>query len=71
MKRGQTRATGSGALSGRVIFARDLEPVVTRLEPTPNGPRLILESELFAASLPATPFVLKLLARKIHVTVQA
>ncbi len=56
---------------GRVIFARDLEPIHTRLEPTPTGPRLVLESDTFAATLPASPFVLSLLERKLRKTVQA
>jgi hypothetical protein len=56
---------------GRVIFARDLEPILTHLEPTPTGPRLVLESETFAAIMPATPHILKLLARKLQTTVTA
>lgn len=56
---------------GRVIFASDLEPILTRLEPTPTGPRLVLESEAFTAILPASPFILKLLARKLQTTVTA
>lgn len=65
------RLTGSTAWSGRVIFARDLEPVVTRLERSSNGPRLVLESSTFAAIMPATPHILKLLARKLEATVTA
>ena len=56
---------------GRMIFARDLEPILTRLEPTPTGPRLHLESETFTAILPASPFILKLLARKLQTTITA
>ena len=63
--------TGSGSWSGRVIFSRDLEPVVTKLEATPHGPRLVLESESFAAIMPASPFILKLLARKLEATANA
>ena len=63
--------TGSGSWSGRVIFSRDLEPVVTKLKPSPTGPRLVIESESFAAILPATPHILKLLARKLEATVNA
>jgi hypothetical protein len=63
--------TGSSAWSGRVIFARDLKPTVTRLEPSPHGPRLHLESESFAAIMPASPFILKLLARKLEATANA
>ena len=63
--------TGSSAWSGRVIFARDLEPTVTKLEATPHGPRLVLESESFAAILHASPFILKLLARKLEATANA
>jgi hypothetical protein len=66
-----TRVMGSTAWSSRLIFARDLEPVTTRLEPTSHGPVLKLESESFAATLPATPHILKLLARKLEQTVQA
>jgi hypothetical protein len=55
----------------RVIFARDLEPVLTRLEPTPTGPRLVLESSTFNATLPASPFVLERLARKLRKVVTA
>jgi hypothetical protein len=64
-------SVGSVAWSGRVIFARDLEPVMTRLEPTPTGPRLVIDGETFAATLPASPFILELLARKIERTVTA
>ena len=63
--------TGSTAWSGRVIFARDLEPILTRLEPSRTGPRLHLESESFCATLPASPFILKLLARKLEATAKA
>ena len=63
--------TGSGSWSGRVIFSRDLEPVVTKLKPSPTGPRLVIESETFAAHMPASPFILKLLARKLEATVNA
>ena len=63
--------TGSGAWSGLVIFAQDLEPVVTKLEATPHGPHLVLETDSFAAILPATPFILKLLAAKLERTVIA
>ena len=63
--------TGSSAWSGRVIFASDHELVHTRLEATPHGPRLVLESETFAAIMPASPFILKLLARKLEATVNA
>ena len=66
-----TVSAGSSAWSGRVIFARDLEPIVTRLEPTPHGPRLHLESETFGAILPASAFILKLLARKLEATANA
>ena len=71
MKRSSNLETGSSAWSGRVIFARDLEPVVTRLEATPHGPRLVLEADSFAAILPATPHILKLLAAKHERTVIA
>jgi hypothetical protein len=64
-------SAGSVAWSGRVLFARDLEPVMTRLEPTLTGPRLVIEGETFAATLPASPFMLELLARKIERTVTA
>jgi hypothetical protein len=64
-------ATGSRAGSGRIIFARDLEPTLTRLEPSPRGPRLVIESESFAAIMPASPFILKLLARKLEATANA
>jgi hypothetical protein len=64
-------STGSAAWSGRTIFARDLESFMTRLEPSPTGPRLVLEGETFAATLPATPHVLKLLAAKLEKTVLA
>jgi hypothetical protein len=50
---------GSTAWSGRVIFAHDLEPIHTRLERSPTGPRLVIESETFGAILPATPFILE------------
>ena len=63
--------TGSSAWSGRVIFSRDLEPVVTKLEATPHEPRLVIESESFAAIIPAFPFILKLLARKLEATANA
>ena len=63
--------TGSSAWSGQVIFSRDLEPVVTRLKPSPHGPRLVIESETFAATMPATPHILKLLARKLAATANA
>jgi hypothetical protein len=63
--------TGSTAWSGRVIFSRDLEPVHTRLEPSRTGPRLHLESESFCAILPASPFILSLLARKLESTARA
>ena len=63
--------TGSSAWSGRVIFARDLEPTVTRLEPSHTGPRLVIESESFTAIMPASPFILKLLARKLEATAKA
>jgi hypothetical protein len=56
---------------GRIIFARDLEPIHTRLEPSPTGPRLHLESETFAAILPASPFILEKLAAKLARTVTA
>jgi hypothetical protein len=47
--------TGSTAWSSRVIFARDLEPIVTHLEPSPTGPRLVIESlELLAAKTRST-----------------
>jgi hypothetical protein len=62
---------GSTVWSGRVIFARDLEPIVTRLEPSPTGPRLVIESETFGAILPASPFILSLLARKLENTAKA
>ncbi len=70
---------GSTSWSGRtvritygvVIFAQDLEPIHTRLEPSPDGPRLHLESETFAAILPATPHILSLLAAKLARTVTA
>jgi hypothetical protein len=71
MKPPAVNQTGSSAWSGRVIFTRDLEPIHTRLEPTPTGPRLVLESETFAAIMPATPHILKLLARKLQTTVTA
>jgi hypothetical protein len=63
--------SGSSAWSGRIIFARDLEPVHTHLEPTPTGPRLHLESETFTATLPASPFILEKLAAKLARTVTA
>ena len=63
--------TGSRAWSGRVIFARDLSPIVTILERSPTGPRLVIESETFTATLPATPHILKLLARKLEATAKA
>lgn len=66
-----TLDTGSSAWSGRVIFARDFEPTVTRLEPSPRGPRLVIESETFSAIMPATPFILKLLAHKLGATATA
>jgi hypothetical protein len=53
---------GSTAWSGRVIFARDLEPIHTRL---------VIESETFGAILPATPHILKLLACKLEATAKA
>jgi hypothetical protein len=56
---------------GRLIFAHDLEPVHTRLERSPTGPRLVIEAESFAAILPASPFILKLLARKLKATANA
>jgi hypothetical protein len=59
---------GSSARSGRVIFARDLEPILTR---STTGPRLHIEGETFGAILPATPHVLKLLAAKLNPTVTA
>lgn len=62
---------GSTAWSGRVIFARDLEPVHTRLERSPTGPRLVIDGETFGAILLATPFILKLLARKLAATATA
>jgi hypothetical protein len=65
------KLTGSGSWSGRVIFARDLEPILSRLEPTPTGPRLHLESETFTAILPASPHILKLLASKLQTTITA
>ena len=71
MKQSSILETGSSAWSGRVIFAQDLEPVVTRLEATPHGPRLVLETDSFAAILPATPHILKLLAAKLERTVTA
>jgi hypothetical protein len=56
---------------GRIIFAHDLEPILTRLEPTPTGPRLVLESSTFNATLPASPHILKLLASKLQTTITA
>ena len=56
---------GSSAWSGRVIFARDLEPIHTLLERSQTGPRLVIESETFAAILPASKFILELLAAKL------
>jgi hypothetical protein len=47
------------------IIASDLEPVQTRLEPSPTGPRLHLESQTFSAILPASAFILSLLASKL------
>ena len=64
-------ATVCNSNGGRIVFARDLEPILTNLEPTPHGPRLVLESSTFAAILPATPFILELLARKLKGTVIA
>ena len=55
----------------RTIFASDFEPVQTKLEATPHGPRLTIKSPTFAASLPATGFVLSLLKRKLKRTVTA
>jgi hypothetical protein len=57
--------TRSSTQPGRTIYAHDLEPILTRLEPSPLGPRLVLESESFAAILPASPFVLEKLAAKL------
>jgi hypothetical protein len=71
MKPPAVNQTGSSAWSGRVIFTRDLEPVLTRLEPTPTGPRLVLESSTFNATLPASAFVLERLARKLRKVVTA
>ena len=71
MKQSSNLETGSSAWSGRVIFAQDFEPVVTRLEATPHGPRLTIKSPTFAASLPATGFILSLLERKLRKTVIA
>jgi hypothetical protein len=62
---------GSTAWSGRVIYTNALEPVITRLEPTQAGPRLVIESDFFAASLPATPFILERLAAKLKASVIA
>jgi hypothetical protein len=62
---------GSSAWSGRVIYTPDHEAVITRLEPTQGGPRLIIESDFFAASLPATPFILERLAVKLSRQVTA
>jgi hypothetical protein len=62
---------GSAAWSGRVIFARDLEPVVTRLEASSDGPRLHIESESFNAILPASAFILERLACKLKTTLNA
>jgi hypothetical protein len=55
----------SSTQPGRTIYALDLEPILTRLEPSPLGPRLVLESETFVATLPASPFVLEKLAAKL------
>jgi hypothetical protein len=55
----------SSAWSGRIIYTNDLEPVHTRLERSPTGPRLVIESESFAVTLPASPFILELLAAKL------
>jgi hypothetical protein len=53
------------------IIASDLEPVQTRLEPSPTGLHLHLESQTFSASLPASAFILSLLARKLNATATA
>jgi hypothetical protein len=65
------QSAGSTAWSGRTIFASDHEAIHTRLEPSPTGPRLHIESESFAATLPASPFILELLAAKIKATASA
>lgn len=62
---------GSTAWSGRVIYTNTLEPVITRLEPTQAGPRLTIESDFLVATLPATPFILERLARKLKASVTA
>jgi hypothetical protein len=62
---------GSSAWSGRIIFASNHEPVHTRLERSPTGPRLVIESETFTAILPASPFILELLAAKLERTITA
>ena len=54
-----------------VIWSRDLEPITTKLEPSERGPVLTLESSTFNASLPASPFILKLLANKLSEPAQA
>jgi hypothetical protein len=54
-----------------VIFARDLEPILTHLGPSPTSPRLHIEGKTFAAILPTSPFILKLLALKLNNTAQA
>jgi hypothetical protein len=69
-KHEEIRNTPQGSLTlltkgGRIIFASDLEPVHTRLERSPTGPRLVIESETFGAILPASPFILELLAAKL------
>jgi hypothetical protein len=48
-----------------MVFSSDLEPVQTRITATPNGPVLSLESDTFNATLPASPFILELLANKL------
>jgi hypothetical protein len=56
---------GSTAWSGRVIYTNALEPVVTRLEATQAGARLIIESDFLVGSLPASAFILEKLAAKL------
>ena len=71
MKRPPSIQTGSAAWGSRTLYTPDLEPVVTRLERTPTGPRLVLESEGFSASLPLDAWLAELLAAKIRKTVRA
>ena len=75
-KHEEIRNTPQGSLTlltkgGRTIFASDHEPVHTRLERSPTGPRLVIESETFTAILPASKFILELLAAKLERTITA